>query len=163
VRDRAEESAADHHPRLGIGVAVGRHRPEGLLLADPAGDVVVHGSHVAGDEAADLAILAGLRDPLHPQVRHQGLLPAGDRRRRGRRGARDQRSEDAVENRAVLLPRGVEAREPEVALRREVAVEHGLGDPRLAGDLGGRRARVAALGEDAQRRQDDLPAARVGG
>ena len=117
-----------------------------------------------GDEAADLAVLACLRDPLDPEVRHQGLLPACDRgqafpaRRRSTWAARTPSSD-----RAVLIPRGVEAREPEVALRREVAVQHGLGDARLAGDLGGRRPRVAALREDAQRRLDDLPAASVGG
>ena len=53
---------------------------------------------------------------------------------------------------AEAAPRLVEAREVEVALRAEVAVEDRLADARLARDLRGRRPAVARAGEERARR-----------
>jgi len=61
--------------------------------------------------------------------------------------------------RTHLRPDVLEPREIELALRGEVAVEDRLGDARGASDLGGRRAVVAPLGEQADCRLDEvLPA-----
>ena len=56
-----------------------------------------------------------------------------------------------LDRRPQLAPRLVEAREPQIALRREVAVDDRLGDAGRARDLGGRRARVAARAEHLER------------
>ena len=64
-----------------------------------------------------------------------------------------------VQRFAERLPGPVEAREVELALAREVAVDDRLGDAHLARDVRRRRAAVGALGEDAQRPVEDrLPA-----
>ncbi len=142
--------------------------------AQRGGEVVVDDAHVPRDELADLAVLAGLRDPLDPEVRHQRLLPACCRVRKrqgtllGQQGedllpgARQQLARRGVEGGTELVPRRVEARGPEVSLRVEVAVEDGLAHARLACDLGGRRARIAAGREDAQSGLHDRPPALVG-
>ena len=153
---------ADHHPGLRFGVAVGRQRARLLVLPQAEGDVVVHHPHVAGDGATDLAILAGLGDPLDPEVRHQRLLPPRDRRQ-GRARSGDLRRDRLVDRGPELVPRCVEAREPQIALRGEVAVQDGLAHTRLARDLRRRGTRVAPRGEDAERRLHDCPPALLGG
>ena len=97
----------------------------------------------------DHGVLGGLGERLDPEVdepelralRHVGV---GDRAEAAGRVLRERLLGELAE----LPPRLVEAGEVEVALRAEVPVEDRLGDPRLAGDLGRRRAAVALLEED---------------
>src|SRR6185436_7365344 len=130
---------------------------------------VVDRAHVPCDVLADLPVLPRLGDPLDPEVRHHRLLPT-----RGRDGEEEAAADGlrcfvagpargqqivrrAVERVAELLPGSVEACGPEVALRREVAVEERLADPCLARDLRGCRARVASGREHPERCLDDRP------
>jgi hypothetical protein len=113
----------------------------------------VHLAELAAEERADLLVLAGLGERLDPErdrlqaARRVELAGALPEPRDDVAAAR--LSELRVECRAEGLPRGVETREVELALRGEVAVEDRLGDARRAGDLRGRGAAVAGAREDA--------------
>ena len=110
--------------------------------------------------AADLRVLARLGDRLHPEARQQrpSSRASSPARSRASPRPRPRCSISASIRVADPAPRLVEARDVEVALRREVPVQDRLRDAGLARDLRRRRARVAPLREDAQRRLDDAPA-----
>jgi hypothetical protein len=125
----------------------------------------VHLSQLTPQEALDLLVLAGLVQRLDPERDRldpaRGVELARGLADRGHRLAVAELVELGVERRPQRFPGGLEAREVEVALRAEVAVQDRLGDAGLAGDLGGRGAAVAADHEDALSSRDDrLPALR---
>src|SRR5256714_9382992 len=83
-----------------------------------------------------------------------GDVPLADRLDRGTRVGRF--VELPLPLRARLRPDVLERREVEVALRGEVAVEDRLGDSGGAGDLGGSGAVIAPVGEETERRLDQM-------
>src|SRR5690348_16963750 len=147
---RREQPAGDEDPRLGDRVALRGDHSARLAVADDVREEVVHLAHLPAKRRCDHAILRRLGERLDPQVdepdpralRHVGV---GDRAETAVRIVRDR----LLADRAEARPRLVEAREIEVALRAEVAIEDRLADPGLARDLCSRRTAVARLGEDA--------------
>src|SRR5581483_7732872 len=124
-------------------------------------------AQVALEVLADLRVLVRLCERLHPQTREQDSLLLRLLHRALDRpdpvaglGPLQRR---AVPDRADLPPGLVDAGEEEVSLRREVAVEDGLGHPRLARDLGRRDAAVAAAREDVAGDVEEVRAALLGG
>ena len=162
VVDRREQAAGDEDPRLGDRVAVGverRRRPgrAGSRSAKKSCTSRICAAH----RLRDHRVLGGLGQRLDPEVdepelralRHVGV---DDRAQAARRDP----SASASSAISRKLPPGlVEAGEVEVALRAEVAVEDRLGDPRLARDLGRRRAAVARARRRRGRRCRAPPAA----
>src|SRR5262249_6644152 len=143
VVDRHEQAAGDEDPRLRDRIALLAHRSRLLCLLDHAGE---EGVDLADLPAYRLCDRRGVRRPLPRPDPPGGPADAGT--------ARHVRVADHAETAARVVcerllgrcpearPRLVEAREVEVALRAEVPVEDRLGDPRLARDLGRRRAAV---------------------
>ena len=133
--------------------------PASLRAAEDVRDVVVHLAEMAAEVAADLGVLRRLAQRLEPELGRREL-PAAQRghppryREHPCRGIR-LATDLLLDGLAEAQPHLVETREKERALRREVAVEHGLRDARLPRDLGRRGAPVAAGGEHAQSYLDD--------
>ncbi len=157
VGERPQQPAGEEDPRLGIGIAIGRHRTGRLIPPHHLGDEIVHFAHVRADVALDLLVLSRLGDALHPEIRQQWVRPrrallGADVRERTRTG---DRSRLELDRRSQLTPGLVEAREPQLLLRREVPVDDRLRDAGCAGDLRRRRARVAARAEYVERGSDD--------
>src|SRR5918996_813920 len=73
VCDRDQEAAGDEDPRLRVDVAVRIYAARRLRAAKHVGEVVVHLAHVTEHMAADLRILAGFGDRLHPEARQKHL------------------------------------------------------------------------------------------
>ena len=128
--------------------------PAAWPLADESRDEVVHLAHVLAHAPS------GARDPPPPRRAPAPTAPRAGASQSARRNAPCRSTSTAAHASALtatrllpagarLLPDVLERREVEVALRREVAVDDRLGDARGARDLGGRRAAVAALDEDA--------------
>jgi hypothetical protein len=163
VGEREQQCPADEDPRLGIRIAILRDAARLLRAPDGAGDVVVNLSELAAEEATDLLVLPRLGERLNPE-RHRldaaGRVELARRLTDGCDGVLVTELVDLrVKRGAEGLPRPVEARQIQLALAREVAVDDGLGDAYLPRDVRGGRPAVAALGEDAQRRVEDrLPA-----
>ena len=135
-----------------------------LRAADQVGDVVVHLPHLGRERGADHRVVVRHGERLHPEV---GEHRAGSRARSNastaiagiHRAGSGSAATPLVPPGAGVRPRGLEAREVELALRGEVAVQDRLGDAALARDLRRRRAPVAAVGEDpAGRVEHGLPA-----
>src|SRR5262245_2953608 len=159
----AEDSAGEHDPRLGVGVALGDDRPLCLAPADQIRDEVVHLAHVPAQVALQLGILGRLTQRLHPQLRELELrrpdrdVPLADRLDGG--AGIGGLVELPLPVLARLRPDVLERREVQVALRGEVPVQDRLRDAGGAGDLRGGGAVVAAVREEADRRLDQVPAA----
>ena len=161
VVDRREQAAGEEDPRLGDRVAVGmerRRRPGrgGSRSAKKSCTSRIWSRTACGDHG----VVGGLGERLDPEVdepepralRHVGVGDRAEAAGAGRRRAPPRRARGTA-------PRLVEAGEVEVALRAEVPVEDRLGDARLAGDLGRRRAAVARCGRRRGRRRRAPPAA----
>src|SRR5438105_5778844 len=162
VVDRAQEAEGDEDPGLGVRVAGGDDSAFGLGAADHVGDELVHLAHLEAQGPPDLRVVRGLRQRLDPEVdeddpsRRPGLeVGLADRLDPVRR-VRLTLERPLPEN-PHLFPDAVQAGEVQLSLRGEVAVENGLGDAGLAGDLRRGRAVVAALGEDLAGGLDDRP------
>src|ERR671923_44433 len=122
---------------------------------------------VAGEPAADLDVVARLRDRLDPEVGDQPALVS-----RLQVGVPHSRNPErrvglgldrGLPHCTARLPGVLEAREVEIALGREVAVEDRLGHAGLARDLRRRRPAVAAFREDPGGAVEDRGAALFGG
>ena len=95
VGERSQQAAGEEDPRLGVGIAIGRHRAGRLVPAHHVGHEVVHLAHVGADVALDLLVLGRLGDALDPEVRQQRIRPRrallgvdiGERARAGDRAA----------------------------------------------------------------------------
>ena len=134
-----------------------------LAAADQIRDEVVHLTHLAAQVAFQLGVLGGLAQRLNPELRELELrrpdrdVPLADRLDRG--AGVGGLVELPLPGLARLRPDVLERGEVQVALRGEVPVEDRLRDAGGAGDLRGRRPVVTALGEEADRRFDQVPPA----
>src|SRR5207247_4990016 len=150
--------AAPGHEDPGCRTDVAGGRDPATLVDAPetAGEEVVHLAHVSTHEPADLGILARLCDRLHPQAREQRLqIPHRRRAHAAPRLRRPQLVDLRLQLAADATPGLVQAREVEIALRREVAVQDRLGDTGFPRDLRSRRSRVAPVREDVEPSVDD--------
>src|SRR6266404_1905315 len=158
--DEAEHAAGEEEPGFRFHVQVEPEDALGLALADHAGEELVHGLHVLPHVLSELFVLCGFAEGLHPELRELVLAVARPDRAAAHLlqagphvgGVRDR----LLPRAPSLRPHVVEDGEIEIALRREVAVEDRLGDACGARDLRRRRPAVAALGEDPDRRLDQL-------
>jgi len=161
--DHAEDSPGEEGPRFGVGVPVGMKDAFLLAAPDHVGHEVVDLAHVAAEVLAELGVLGRLAEGLHPELGHLELAVANRHVAAAHRleGFADVvgRLERPLPRGARLSPHVIERREVEVALRGEVTVEDRLGDARRAGDLRRRRAPVAPVREDLDRRRDQRFAA----
>src|SRR5690348_13181192 len=71
--DHAEDSAREHDPRFGVGVALGGDCSLLLATADEVCDEVVHLAHVATQMALQLGVFGSLAQGLYPELRELEL------------------------------------------------------------------------------------------
>src|SRR3954452_1962010 len=164
VVDRCQQAAGDEEPRFRLRVTLAVDVALRLRVPDQVGEEVVVLADLGSECGGDTLAARGLRQRLDPQVdQSDARFRAGLHVRVGDRAeaALGVLLDRLVAHGTKLLPRLLEAREVEVALRAEVAVEDRLGDLGGARDLRRRRAAVARAREDVARRVEDrLPALR---